>query len=270
MPFDKLLPGQNFGAMTRTLSSGGLLINAADHTPGMRIPRHEHASAYLCVVLAGGFELQRPGGDVDCIAGTLVAHPAGDSHANRFGEQFGRCMNIHVGDGWGADRALREWLADPRHVRLGASSPALLRLAREIEANDSAAPLAAGAAALELLAEAMRADEPAAPAPWLRRVIDRLEADLTDAPTLTELAAEVGVHPAHLSRAFRQVRGETVGEYLRRRRVEQAERALAGPRPLAEIAADAGFADQAHFTRVFRRHFGMTPAAPRRANQPRV
>jgi len=99
-------------------------------------------------------------------------------------------------------------------------------------------------------------------------VIDRLEADLPQAPTLTELAAEVGVHPAHLSRAL-QVRGETVGEYLRRRRVEQAERALAGPRPLAEIAADAGFADQAHFTRVFRRHFGMTPAARRRAMQTR-
>ena len=270
MPTDRLQPGQNFGAMTTSIRSGGLAINTADHTPGMRVPRHEHANAYVCVVMAGAFDLQLARGELECAAGTLIAHPAGHTHANRFSDQHGHCLNVHVSDAWSDERALRDWFADYRHVRLGASSPALLRLAHEMRCEDSAAPLAASAAGIDLLAEAMRASTaPALAPPWMRRVMDRLEADLAQPPTLSELADEVGLHASHVSRAFRQACGETVGEYLRRRRVEQAERLLAGPQSLAEIAALAGFADQAHFTRVFRRRFGITPGARRRAMQTR-
>ena len=51
-----------------------------------------------------------------------------------------------------------------------------------------------------------------------------------------------------------------VGEYGRRARIEWAAAQIAaGDRPLAEIAAEAGFADQSHFTRLFRRYLGTTP-----------
>lgn len=259
--------GQNFGAMTHALASSDLVINAADHTPGMVVPRHEHANAYLCVVVAGAFALEARQVLHDCSPGSVIAHPAGHTHANRFGNQFGRCLNIHFGASWNEERSVREWLSDFRHVGVGPAAASLHRLGREMQAGDSAAPLAAASAAIELLADAMRAGAPAAQPRWLARVIDIIEADLAQAPTLGRLAAEVGSHPAHVSRVFRQTFGETVGEYVRRRRVEQAERALAGGLSLAEIAAAAGFADQAHFTRVFRKHFGMSPGARRRAMQ---
>src|SRR5256885_155059 len=70
-----------------------------------------------------------------------------------------------------------------------------------------------------------------------------------------------GAHPASLARAFRAHYGLSVGEYGRRLRLAGAAAELAGSEtPLAEIAANAGFADQSHFTRVFRRHVGTTPA----------
>jgi AraC family transcriptional regulator len=122
-------------------------------------------------------------------------------------------------------------------------------------------------AAIELLADAVRADAPYGRPAWVARLVDRIEADLACTPSLSHLAAEIGLHPAHLSRVFRKTCGETLGEYVRRRRVEEAERALASDLSLAEIAAQAGFSDQAHFTRVFRRRFGVTPGARRRAMQ---
>jgi AraC-like DNA-binding protein len=67
-----------------------------------------------------------------------------------------------------------------------------------------------------------------------------------------------------VSRVFRRICGETLGEYVRRRRVEEADRALSSDLSLAEIAAETGFSDQAHFTRVFRHHFGVAPGARRR------
>lgn len=259
--------GQNFGAMTQRVSSGGLLLNAADHDPGMQVPQHEHENAYLCFVLQGGFELRAGGRDHACQAGAVLAHPAGHQHSNRFTPAPGRCVNLHLGVDWvEQDHALRDWLADFRHVALPARHVALERLAREMSARDSAAPLACAAAAIELLTTAMRSPAPGAEPGWVARVIDRLEADLAQAPGLTELARDCGLHPSHLARVFKQTRGETVGDYVRRRRVEQAEQALRrGGLPLAEIAAQAGFADQAHFTRVFRAHFGVAPGARRRA-----
>jgi len=263
----RLDPGQNFGAMTQQVRGADLLVNAADHAASMQVPRHEHANAYLCVVLAGGFELQARRSS-DCPAGSVIAYPAGHVHANRFGDQPGRCVNIHLGASWLAQRSVRDWLDDYRQVQLGPGSAPMRRLAHEMNSTDSAAPLAVASAAIELLAEAMRAAAPAAAPRWLQRVVDLLEADLAQAPGLGELAAQVGMHPSHLARAFRQARGETLGDYVRRRRIEQADRALReGRLSLAEIAAAAGFADQAHFTRVFRRQIGMSPGARRRAMQ---
>ncbi len=261
-----LAHGQNFGAMTRTVATSDLVINAADHAPWMVVPTHEHASTYLCVVVTGAFESRAERRD-ECNAGSAIAYPAGYVHENRFGRQSSRCVNIHFGPMWTDERWVRDWLRDYHHVSVGPAALSLRRLDREMQADDSIAPLAMASAAIELLADAVRADAPSGRPAWVARLIDRIESDLACAPTLGQLAAEIGLHPAHLSRVFRRTCGETLGEYVRRRRVEEAERALSSDLSLAEIAAQAGFSDQAHFTRVFRQYFGVSPGARRRAMQ---
>jgi AraC family transcriptional regulator len=102
-------------------------------------------------------------------------------------------------------------------------------------------------------------------------VVDYLHAEFHSAPTLSEVAAVAGVHPSHLVRAFKQTFGETPASRIRRLRLEWAAVQIVdaeGP-PLADVAARAGFADQSHFTREFRRRFRMTPAAYRRTNRNR-
>jgi AraC family transcriptional regulator len=256
--------GQNFGAIVNTVTSGDLCINAAEHSAGMIVPRHEHANAYVCIVMEGCLEV-RARESFDCPAGSVITYPGGHAHANRFSDRRGRCINIHFGSMWTDERLMREWLRDCRRVRIGANARSLLRLEQEMRANDSAAPLAAASAAIDLLAQAMRADEVPSHPRWLTRVIDIVEADLARPPTLGQLAMQIGAHPAHVARAFRRAYGESIGAYVRRRRVERADRALmTSDMPLAHIAAAAGFADQAHFTRVYRRHFGVPPGARRR------
>jgi AraC family transcriptional regulator len=69
------------------------------------------------------------------------------------------------------------------------------------------------------------------------------------------------VDPATLARGFRRAFDCTVGDRIRRLRVEHATRALTETTdPLSLIALNAGFYDQPHFTNVFRRYMGMTPA----------
>ena len=105
--------------------------------------------------------------------------------------------------------------------------------------------------------------EPAAPrvAPrWLRSARDLLDGRFDQPVSLRGLAQEAGVHPVYFAAAFRRFHGCSVGEYLRRRRLQYARRRLADPKvSLAQVAAEAGFADQSHFTRTFKRFTGMTP-----------
>ena len=190
--------------------------------------------------------------------GGAVAHtPAGMTHVDRFGTAGGRVVVVELFepvDGLSSRRA--ESLRLPWLGR---------RLAAEVAATDAAAPLALHAAALELLATVGRAPEGPPPRAWLDEVADHLHDRLFERVTLAELAAVAGVHRAHLVRAFRARFGVSVGAYVRRERIRWAARALRdGDAPIAEIALQAGFADQSHFTRTFVRHMGVPPGRYRR------
>ena len=84
--------------------------------------------------------------------------------------------------------------------------------------------------------------------------------------SLPDLAGELATSPHHLSRIFRAQTGCTVSRHRMRLRARSAlEHLSAGERDLARLAADLGFADQSHLTRVVRRETGHTPSALRLA-----
>jgi len=83
--------------------------------------------------------------------------------------------------------------------------------------------------------------------------------------TADDLAAAAGCSRYAAYRAFRQAHGLSPSDYQRQLRVRTARRLLSAGAAPAEVAADAGFADQAHLTRWFRRYYGVTPGAYRAA-----
>ena len=101
---------------------------------------------------------------------------------------------------------------------------------------------------------------------WLERIKHVLEQRFTEQHKLSEIAAHASVHPVHLAREFRKHYGCSVGEFLRKLRIEYACHQLtASNDPPAKIASAAGFADQSHFSRTFKRLLGTTPGAYRQA-----
>lgn len=125
----------------------------------------------------------------------------------------------------------------------------------------------------ELLGAITRLDQSPGKTPprWLKRVKDRLHAEFCDRLRMRDLAREAGVHPVHLARAFRKFEKRTPGEYQQHLQIRAACELLGKPEwPLAEIAAECGFADQSHFTRAFRRMAATTPLRFRQAVVPKT
>jgi AraC-like DNA-binding protein len=94
----------------------------------------------------------------------------------------------------------------------------------------------------------------------LERARQFLDAEKTRVVRSTELEAVTGLTRYDLARQFRSMCGTSPYRYLLMRRLDVARELLARQRPLVEVALEAGFADQAHFTRMFKAAFGITPA----------
>jgi AraC family transcriptional regulator len=93
-----------------------------------------------------------------------------------------------------------------------------------------------------------------------RRVLELMEARASAHLTVDVLAREAGLSPAHFARAFKESIGRAPHQHLMSLRLAQARRLLEQPdAALSDIALRSGFADQAHFTRFFKREFGVTP-----------
>ena len=89
---------------------------------------------------------------------------------------------------------------------------------------------------------------------------------LDQANGLAEIAATAGIHPVYLCRVFKKRQRVTVGAFVRHLRIQRACDLLRNSQmPLAEIALQCGFADQSHFSVVFKRNTGVTPSAFRMA-----
>jgi AraC family transcriptional regulator len=262
----KLGPASYYGEVQGVRTIDELTFSESGYPPGLRIPSHEHAHAFFCLVVRGACTevigarelMQRPS--------TLTYHPAGAAHSNHWHDPGGRCFHIEIAHAK-LERARQHTpvLSHPAHFSGGVPSWLARRAYHEYLNGDDCSPLAIEGLVLEMLAEASRrrADTPERKPPrWLRQAQDFLDARFSEAITVGELAAEVGVDPDHMARVFRTHVGCTPGEYARKLRIQFAcDRISSSDIPLVEIALEAGFSDQSHLTRNFKRHTGMTPAA---------
>lgn len=102
----------------------------------------------------------------------------------------------------------------------------------------------------------------------LKRVIDYIEAHISDQVTLQDLSHAAGISRMHFAAQFKALTGIRPRHYILARKVEFSQTLLCDrQRTIAEIALAAGFSSQPHYTSVFRRFVGQTPGRWRRATR---
>ncbi|MGE4554512.1 MAG: helix-turn-helix domain-containing protein, partial [Desulfovibrionaceae bacterium] len=108
------------------------------------------------------------------------------------------------------------------------------------------------------------AREPAADPVGVARAREYLHQAFPGDPGLPELARVASLSPYHLTRAFTRALGLPPHAYLTQLRLDRARELIRAGRPIADAALEAGFADQSHLTRCFKRRFGVAPGAWRK------
>jgi AraC family transcriptional regulator len=250
----------------------GFLVTWVRFPPGARLPLHTHERATVAVILNGSFDGLMRGASHPCPPSTVLTEPAGELHGNQF-ERAGADVLTVQPDPARAEllEPFGDVLGEVNHMRdLGVASVAR-RAAGELRMPDSVTPLAVEGLTLELLALAARLRKASTdgaerrPPRWLGEARALLHDRYRENVRLADIATAVGVHPVHLARVFRLSYGTPVGSYARGLRLTWAAgRLRESTDGIAQIALEAGFFDQSHFTRAFKQHFGCTPLAYRR------
>jgi AraC family transcriptional regulator len=263
MVIERLRPGSFHGCITKSLRVADFILTESEFDPHSRLPRHAHENSYFCFGLQGVYSERYGSREVVCRPSALTFRASGQTHEAIVHGADTRVFMLEISTRW-----IEKLRADSLALRItsefcGGALPQLCaRLYREFNKTDTAARLAIEGLALELLAEAARAPYTrigTAP-PWLRQAREMIVEHFPERLRLTQIAAEVGVHPVYLATAFRQKFGATIGEFVRKLRIEHAcAQLMKGDLSLAAIALQAGFVDQSHFSKVFKLYVGMTP-----------
>jgi AraC family transcriptional regulator len=251
----------------------GLLVTWVRFPPLAKLPLHTHERATVAVILNGSFDGLMRHTSHPCPASTLITEPSGEPHGNRFEGAGADVLTVQPDPGrLDLLEPFTGVLGEVNHMRDPGVASVARRAAGELRMPDTVAPFAIEGLVLELLALAARlrrtdaiGAERRSPR-WLSQARALLHDQYREQLRLAEVADAVGVHPVHLARVFRLRYGTPVGAYVRGLRLSWAAGRLTDSQDaIAQIAQEAGFFDQSHFTRTFRQHFGLTPQAYRRA-----
>jgi AraC family transcriptional regulator len=237
-------------------------VRAVRYRPASRMAPHRHDEASFCLVLSGHYLDRIRGEETEHRGGHLLFCPPFETHAQVFSKLGALKLLMrptpealdHLAARMALDGA--PFVRSPRLAGIG------VQLAAELRSSDGSSGIIIEGLIGEMLGLLGRsASGPrGVPDPRTRAAHEFVVEHACAGLSVGEVAAAVGGDPLRLSLDFRRAYGMTIGQHARKVRLTRAMETLAlGAASLSEVAGEAGFYDQAHFTRAFKAAFGMAP-----------
>ena len=266
----KLSLGEIHPTIVKERLVAGLRLSESVYPPLLKTPEHCHKDPCFSLILSGHSWQTYGQNTRERKPSTMLFYSTEEFHSESFARVGSRIFSIEIGCQW--TQKLREAVTLRNESLLfegGLLNFLARRVYHEFHDSDRVTPLAIEGLVLEIVAEISRRNQDVStsrPPRWLSRAKDLIYSGFLESSSLSEIAGQVDIHPVYLASAFRRYYGCTVGEYVRKLRIEFAMKQLiSSDTPLAQIAVIAGFANQSHFNKMFKRHTGVTPGAYRTA-----
>jgi AraC family transcriptional regulator len=259
---EQLSAGTYYGAINRKFNSNELLVSDAIYTLE-KVDWHYHENPYFTFILEGNLLEGSKKGIHHCAAGDLLFHNWQDPHYNRKPDGCTRGFHIELSPNWHwNEMAALHLLEGNMDIHLPEVRLLFHKLFWESFDQDNSSGLAMDSLLLHVFSVLHRdwiVSERKVPQ-WVYTLRDYLRANFSSELNLTTISHTVDLHPVYLSREFSRYFGVTMGDYIRKLKVENAVLLLREPTlSLTEIGYQSGFADQSLFIRCFKSLFGSTP-----------
>lgn len=240
------------GNMQKALN--GAFVRRVIDRSHARVPEHAHDWPVLSIFVLGCYSNQTELGEKVIAGPSAILYRAGATHRNIVGRAGFEQIEIEFDPCWLGESLIPDvpvslWLGGPT----GGEARTLARLCVRDEAEEHLRP------ALRRFLQKAHSEAGRDLPGWVGKLTQRLSEDPNR--RIKDLADEMRRHPSWLGSAYRRATGEGLMETAARFRLEHAARLLRETdQPVASIALDAGFCDQSHMNRTFRRLLGRLPS----------
>ena len=242
---------------TTLFQNHDLAVRLCYYKSEQQMQPHSHDVHQISFLISGDLMEKNSSEGLEIFVPSIGVKPAGFVHANEYGNLGSLILSINVNSEYPLNDLpinLSDWRWQPQNSTQLAnqikSNLAIMLSANEQEKSALAWDLVA-------LAEPPNLLEQKLPPIWLSRIRQQLHEDETC--NIAKLAKAADVHPAYLSRAFSEYFGCAPTLYRARARFSRALEAIHKGFSIADAAHDAGFSDQAHFSRQAKKLSGIAP-----------
>lgn len=229
---------------------------------------HFHYHPNIFYILHGTVQQKWSHSKTEKGAGSLCYYPAGSPHQNERKTFPSQSLNIEIEFNLLKQYDLREELVEVAIARNPSTQFLMLRIHQELVANDSLSSTSIKMQLLDLLTKSEKLINLNTWPQWIKTLYSILHDRWYENLSLAELSDAVGVHPITISKYFSRYFKCTLGQYLRKLKVERSLQLIKQNNSLTKVAFQCGFADQSHFTRNFKLLTGILPSEYRRIFMP--
>lgn len=264
---NQLETGQFFGQTNKTIHLNGITLTDTEYTHE-KVDWHYHQNAYFTFILQGNVFEGNKKETYTCTPGSLLFHNWQEPHYNIKPKGFTRGFHIEIKHSWFNQLNLAAATTEGSlHILDPGIKLLIHKIFKETKTADNVSNLSIEQLLLQVFAEMngsysiKKNQRPV----WVKTISEIINNRFAEKLTLNELAAVLNIHPVHLCRDFSKYFHCTLGEYIRKTRIEKSLCLLHNKGfSLADIAFECGFADSSHFLRCFKDYNGLNPSAYRK------
>ena len=219
---------------------------------------HYHENSHISFILQGGNLEKRQTGEFERFAGQIMFFHSGEAHQSITKIFPAKNINLELDADFLKNNSIAESDINAAIFNNPNAKFTMLKVFKELMAEDEFSESSIVMLLLNLIHSKIK-DASKQPV-WMKMVSDLLHDRWNETLTLKDLAAAANIHPVTISRYFPKYFGCTLGEYVRKIRIEKSISLIKNSNStLTEIGFECGFFDQSHFTRNFKTHTGLLP-----------
>lgn len=256
----QLKAGRYLGSNKRSWDANGLFVSETEYHSNVFEGWHYHENSHITLILQGGNREQRRNREFESVPGEIVFYASGELHRNLNTKHPSRNINVEI-----ANDFFSHYNLDIAELKTTTSNNAnakfaLLKAYQECLTNDETSQTTIHGLLLNLIATTAGVKTESFNPKWVGLVTDILNDRWNENISLDELAKLIGVHPVTISKLFPKYFQCTLGEYIRKIRIDKATILIRNSQlSLTDIGYQCGFFDQSHFIRVFKLTTGFLP-----------